>query len=1545
MKKRLLSSLLCLALLVGLLPAGTLTIHADWIEGGVKCWNCDTYDNPDEICDECGQHYEDCGSSPTHCSRDSGHCLEVGGTFCEDCGACLECILESDDEHCTRELFGYDTIHHADAVCSNCGACKDCVSNDNLHCDECHKCGEDDPDFWCSDHKEDGGHCNDCALWCPVDGTCYWGVEDFFAYEFNMCKECAKAEGLMCEEDGCEAAALDTTCGLCDEHAYDHRAHCPSCGECDADWCDFGGEHCVAECCVICDVCGECILGTGKAECPYCGLCEECCADVASEYGCSCTYVCVESSEWEFHFCEECGNCFDDYEKCQDCGLCEECCENNGCPDCGLCVESSDYDDHFCPNDCGKCLYVDDYCDVCGLCLDCCSDNSDCFEGLCAESDEYEDHFCEDCGACFHTVDRCAECEMDLVNLCVYDCTKHGDNAVEDHEHSFVENTCTICGIQRSAGGGTPVIIRQPSNETGRVTDIDDILFENDYENNTVSFHVRVLDTVGVTYQWQVSYSDKLTDSLVWHDLTGETAHEEDYVHHISEDECAYASIQFRCVVTSSDGFKAASKAATLTVNHYYGVWKVNENNPAKHALYCLGNSCLSNADSHSDGDYKAGTMAEHNYMPWEVDMPSTPTEEGLRHRVCYQCGHKEYQTIAKYHEHQWSESYDQWDNYHARGCTFTNDCMELHDVEPHIWGDEVTVIQQPTDLEYGVGEVTCTVCGFTGTTTIDKLPHTHDYEKNPSLLTNKAIRYSHDGGVTYDAKSHWIGCVSCGARYTLPETHTFELDYSYSEKTGKATLVKRCTECYYECKLKLTDAEVSDLKNHSSGLIAAPGCDIVCYRYGDANHFVTYKSRDYAICDIGEAFDVFITPRLKDGQAVSGWTAKAINGTSTTNQVEYFVEPDLSDDYLHFTVAEVNKLAGGISTVAKFAPTITNQADTIPVNRVDEPKAGARPGFANQVPKDVTIVSQSWEEVGGSRSLDAGGSALPGQPMLDTFEAGKLYRYTITLESQSLLYPITKATKVLLNSQYPAIDKQMTELTYNADGSLTASVTYSVKAAAMASVGALYVSDIFTLDGSTVLTGTVRSGSFTAGSTIYLYDSRGSIKSMTLDKIEINRRSVTAAQTGDMVALYVNGTKYPKSSFAIGNGISTSNALTFTDTLTGTLLNSGRSTAMANSYRPSFVPEGVDAASCVTGAVSGLSSSLAKGQAQQGVTLQTLNKVMAFSGLEYTVTEGGRTVGTFTVTQETAEVRQDPQLVIFGQVINNTDASGKDKKGNTWSYKASTRTLTLNGITDIPSSCADVTPIGIDAAIYCVGDLTIDTGSKFGSSNILFEGSSNTSDTKTMTYYGICVTGNLTVQGSADLNVDLDTSGYGCKAIGVYAGGSITWKAWGSNGVSACGPKGKNATLALYSGANSFSLQSPEFTLSAWADGMPVDPVKTDTMFAYPGGCRTQAVVQKKYDPEEGEFLYEDTCSTLKLEKYSVFTSPSVLRFYRYGDMNRDGLGTLKDVFLMFTYCNHGLGWDADTQYRTLIYADFTGDGVVNLKDVSALYRSIADC
>ena len=183
-----------------------------------------------------------------------------------------------------------------------------------------------------------------------------------------------------------------------------------------------------------------------------------------------------------------------------------------------------------------------------------------------------------------------------------------------------------------------------------------------------------------------------------------------------------------------------------------------------------------------------------------------------------------------------------------------------------------------------------------------------------------------------------------------------------------------------------------------------------------------------------------------------------------------------------------------------------------------------------------------------------------------------------------------------------------------------------------------MYVEDVFYITGrnAVVATGRVIKGKVNTGDSIIVISKDGKMTKATVAGIEMFRKLLDSAEKGDNIGLQF-GTEIDKTMVARGDSVV--NAKTnyiVSNSLTGTLKlltkeEGGRANAVSDGYSPQFKRNGHD----FTGKITGIGT-MNPGETKENVvvTFTNFNGVF-YVGQQITVMEGGRTLGTFTVTKK----------------------------------------------------------------------------------------------------------------------------------------------------------------------------------------------------------------------------------------------------------------------------------------------------------------------
>lgn len=464
--------------------------------------------------------------------------------------------------------------HWGDWMCE-CGLCSEDCENDSCwyesHCKECGACL-----LTASDHCLECGRCGDCMQQdhCQDCGACNVGDSDILC---GTCERCANCVGDICDTCGnCESCALDSADPL----------HCSICGECygNVGYCDAEGSegtHCV-DCHEVCEQCGRCDIADELTICDDCGLCAECCDENSYNEGCDDGSVCVESSEWSEHFCENCSTCFHSAEQCEECGLCLDCCaDQSECSD-GMCVESADYENHFC-QDCGACFHDTSQCGSCESegelrCEDCCADiasqlGCDCGT-WCSSDPNFEDHLnAEHGGVAAHTHKAGAGWISDDASH--WHACRYCDEVMDKANHNYnANNICTVCGYK----SGSQLYITYQPRDVRCITSVYEYAYDEEPENgffyqrnNPVTFKVTAKSGRGaLTYQWYRLNIAKGTATALEDDEDCQGATTAELTIYVTAEACQLnGEYSYFCKISNDEG-SVQTREARIIASHAY---------------------------------------------------------------------------------------------------------------------------------------------------------------------------------------------------------------------------------------------------------------------------------------------------------------------------------------------------------------------------------------------------------------------------------------------------------------------------------------------------------------------------------------------------------------------------------------------------------------------------------------------------------------------------------------------------------------------------------------------------------------------------------------------------------------------------------------------------------------------------------------------------------------------------------------------------------------------------------------------------------------
>jgi len=651
MKRRLLSLVLILAIILTYIPMDAELVLADWdYADGWDCERCGKYIWGDYVCDDCGRHSPDSGDD----------CAEF--SHCSVCGACL-----ANTEFCDFANICMDCVSSEGFHCAECGEC-DCGGTGEDLCGECWRCES------CVDICPDCGFCEECALntsdtHCPLCNNCYSTVGDCVDGETTHCEECCR----VCE-----------SCGECltDEEAE----FCDICGLC-VDCCLLNAENEGCTCeeyCIessewpshICDNCGQCF--DQEDQCELCGYCLDCCA---SESECI-EGLCVEDNDYDSHFCEDCGRCFHEVNECDTCVgngelRCEECCEEYcialGCTCPGQCVSDPGFEDHL----------TEFHADEKGR------SHTKTPQKFYSVDGNYHWYYCSFCNVEEHITGK----------------GLHSYNSIEE---------CKVCGYKKGAAvyitmqPKDAISIPADANEYSKDTDEDDLMVL------TKKFSVKASGSGKLSYQWYSMVEGATTGKAVIntsdiekHLGNAKSGATSDTVEmYVSEDLC-YAPIKLYCIVSDEAGHSVKSAVATLYGEHNYACITnikdtsksqvtytyVTDNNVTKTVSYypSLGHNYECTGDyNHSTNRYKYNNPRRHiftskNYLGILKDNANAKVYS----EKCDKCGYVEYYVT---HNHVWEDDptkileatneagEDVYTKYHVLKCTYPG-CEQTKEV------------------------------------------------------------------------------------------------------------------------------------------------------------------------------------------------------------------------------------------------------------------------------------------------------------------------------------------------------------------------------------------------------------------------------------------------------------------------------------------------------------------------------------------------------------------------------------------------------------------------------------------------------------------------------------------------------------------------------------------------------------------------------------------------------------------------------------------------------------------------------------------------
>lgn len=227
--------------------------------------------------------------------------------------------------------------------------------------------------------------------------------------------------------------------------------------------------------------------------------------------------------------------------------------------------------------------------------------------------------------------------------------------------------------------------------------------------------------------------------------------------------------------VDAIKGWNAAEDSITLTIepekvthNHVFDTkWTTDK---SFHWHKCIEDGC----------DGTISDKAEHTPSDWIIDVKSTDTTTGRKHRECVVCGRVLATETIPMTNHIFSNEWKTDDYGHWHECV-NNDGAKSH-YEKHTPSDWI-VDKAATEFSSGKRHIECTVCGYIMHTAID-LPiipiHTIDSEW------------------TSDNNYHWHKCLDSGCNY-VSDKEEHKPIYITESKVGTYTdgvVIKKCSVC-----------------------------------------------------------------------------------------------------------------------------------------------------------------------------------------------------------------------------------------------------------------------------------------------------------------------------------------------------------------------------------------------------------------------------------------------------------------------------------------------------------------------------------------------------------------------------------------------------------------------------------------------------------------------------------------------------------------------------------------------------------------------------
>ena len=181
-------------------------------------------------------------------------------------------------------------------------------------------------------------------------------------------------------------------------------------------------------------------------------------------------------------------------------------------------------------------------------------------------------------------------------------------------------------------------------------------------------------------------------------------------------------------------------------------------------------------------GHEDAKQIIPHDYTAWNVKTPAGVHTDRVDERTCIVCGYADRYSVPETALHTYDEANwvsDFTGHWHKSTCE--HEIPLEKDFAEHTF-DKGVITTPATEEREGVKTFTCTVCGYTRTESVPKLPHTHKFSDTWSK----------------DADHHWHAATCGHAEVKDKAAHTFDAGKVTKAPTETEAGVKTyaCTVC-----------------------------------------------------------------------------------------------------------------------------------------------------------------------------------------------------------------------------------------------------------------------------------------------------------------------------------------------------------------------------------------------------------------------------------------------------------------------------------------------------------------------------------------------------------------------------------------------------------------------------------------------------------------------------------------------------------------------------------------------------------------------------